>query len=127
MTEKANVIIRGFDLFFYCETESIIEAIAEKLGNGEHTFADYEGTATYMFSQSYIVTPEFCAELHEQLDEIGNDFENSHECEYRFSELYIRADESSKAELLELGYFTHSVGLPSPEAFASEAGESKNL
>jgi hypothetical protein len=46
MTDKTNVIIRGFDLFFYCETESIIEAIAEKLGNGEHTFADYEGTAT---------------------------------------------------------------------------------
>ena len=80
-----------------------------------------------MFSQSYIVTPEFCAELHEQLDTIGNDFENSYECEYRFSELYIRADESSKAELLELGYFTHSVASHSPEAFASEAGESKNL
>jgi len=127
MTEKANVIIRGFDLFFYCETESIIEAIAEKLGNGEHAFADCEGTATYMFSQPYMVTPAFCVKLQKKLRKIGNDFERNYECEYRFSELYLRADDTARAELMETGHVLYPAGSILPEAFPSEAGESKNL
>jgi hypothetical protein len=79
-----------------------------------------------MFSQSYIVTPEFCAELQKHLRKIGNDFEDTYECEYRFSELYLRADDTARTKLMEFGSITYPAGSPTPEECASEAGESSN-
>jgi hypothetical protein len=102
MNDKPNIIVCGFDLCFYCETESIIEAIAEKLGSGDYSFANRKGTASCEFNQSHIITRNYISELYKELDELGSYFDDGYECKYRFIKLHLRVDCTDKANFEEL-------------------------
>jgi hypothetical protein len=95
MNLKELVLVRGFDLFFAGASDTTIENIAKQLG-GRFSFDADEGRTTYMFETIKCVEVASLSKMHGILNNLGNMFAATYDCQYEFSEFYVTVSDKSK-------------------------------
>ena len=87
-------LIRGFDLYFHNVTQPNLEQISQNLG-GNSSFNLLTGVATYFFENQYYIDKLTVKKVHDWLSSLGHSYSEQYECEYLYSELYLRVNQQT--------------------------------
>ena len=100
MNTKNMVLVKGFDLFFSNLKKGAIKKIAMNLG-GNYDFCENEKRATYFFEKIRLVEVDKLNSVHDIVNKIGLEYSNTYNCQFNYSELYLKVPDKSYKTLIE--------------------------